>query len=208
MPGSFSWSFPWRWAWQQQQQWHNWRSQKWWFKAWEAEMAAYENAQWGWKCRTNSKLMELASGKHNLKAHGAAHETNQSWRLIELQMESNVFEAHGAANGNKHSKPMTCKCKHIFKAHGDAYGKHIQSPWGCTWKTNWKPMVLNRKNKFKAHAPPHGAPHFALEGSEMVVVAELVVLFWRTRMPGSSWQGRKQIGAFMGLTLGILTQHV
>ena len=90
-------------------------------------------------------------------------------------MESNVFEAHGAANGNKHSKPMACKCKHIFKAHGDAYGKHIQSPWDCTWKTNSKPMVLNRKNKFKAHAPPHGAPHFALEGSEMVVVAELVV---------------------------------
>ena len=90
-------------------------------------------------------------------------------------MESNVFEAHGAANGNKHSKPMACKCKHIFKAHGDAYGKHIQSPWDCTWKTNSKPMVLNRKNKFKAHAPPHGAPHFALEGSEMFFVAELVV---------------------------------
>ena len=43
-----------------------------------AACAELIQSQWGWKCKTNSKLMELASGKHNLKAHGAAHETNKS----------------------------------------------------------------------------------------------------------------------------------
>ena len=44
--------------------------------------------------------------KNNLKAHGAANETKKTLRLIDLQMENNIFKAHGLHMANKFKKTL------------------------------------------------------------------------------------------------------
>ena len=91
----------------------------------------------------------------------------------------------------------------VFKAHGAANGKHIQSPRGCTWGCTFCCGRLEPRcfgTICSQSLVCHG--HHGCQGWLALV------LFWRTRMPGWSWQGRKRIGAFMGLAFEILTQHV
>ena len=63
--------------------------------------------------------------KNNLKAHGAANETKKTLRLIDLQMENNIFKAHGLHMANKFKKNIVVNWENTLKTHGSKHGKHI-----------------------------------------------------------------------------------
>ena len=84
-------------------------------------------SSWSW-LQEKQNLKAHGAGfrkKQNLKAHGAANETKKTLRLIDLQMENNIFKAHGLHMANKFKKNIVVNWENTLKTHGSKHGKHI-----------------------------------------------------------------------------------